>query len=131
MTKLAPLQIGPVRIDSPVVLAPMTGVTDRPFRTLVKRYGAGLTVTEMPYDEMSRCYYRQDDRSEYNLFFLASNFGLVFNPAPAVSADAAHQGVYNTTGIADAALEAAAKAGDSRHDAQLFRWPPCGLESLL
>ena len=47
MTKLAPLQIGPVRIDSPVVLAPMTGVTDRPFRTLVKRYGAGLTVTEM------------------------------------------------------------------------------------
>ena len=47
MTKLAPLQIGPVRIESPVVLAPMTGVTDRPFRTLVKRYGAGLTVTEM------------------------------------------------------------------------------------
>ncbi len=31
----------------PVILAPMTGVTDRPFRTLVKRYGAGLTVTEM------------------------------------------------------------------------------------
>jgi tRNA-dihydrouridine synthase B len=47
MTKRAPLQIGPVRIDSPVVLAPMTGVTDRPFRTLVKRHGAGLTVTEM------------------------------------------------------------------------------------
>ena len=47
MTKLAPLQIGPVRIESPVVLAPMTGVTDRPFRTLVKRHGAGLTVTEM------------------------------------------------------------------------------------
>jgi tRNA-dihydrouridine synthase B len=36
-----------VRIEVPVVLAPMTGVTDRPFRTLVKRYGAGLTVTEM------------------------------------------------------------------------------------
>ncbi|GGE04531.1 putative tRNA-dihydrouridine synthase [Polymorphobacter glacialis] len=31
----------------PVILAPMTGVTDRPFRTLVKRFGAGLTVTEM------------------------------------------------------------------------------------
>jgi tRNA-dihydrouridine synthase B len=42
-----PLQIGPVLIASPVILAPMTGVTDRPFRTLVKRFGAGLTVTEM------------------------------------------------------------------------------------
>jgi tRNA-dihydrouridine synthase B len=31
----------------PVILAPMTGVTDRPFRRIVKRYGAGLTVTEM------------------------------------------------------------------------------------
>jgi tRNA-dihydrouridine synthase B len=47
MSRLAPIQIGPVRIDTPVILAPMTGVTDRPFRKLVKRYGAGLTVTEM------------------------------------------------------------------------------------
>ena len=34
-------------IDNPVVLAPMTGVTDMPFRTLVRRYGSGLNVTEM------------------------------------------------------------------------------------
>ncbi|MDB5693202.1 MAG: dusB [Alphaproteobacteria bacterium] len=47
MISLAPIQIGPVRIDTPVILAPMTGVTDRPFRRIVKRYGAGLTVTEM------------------------------------------------------------------------------------
>lgn len=47
MTKLSPIQIGHVRIDQPVVLAPMTGVTDQPFRTLVRRYGSGLNVTEM------------------------------------------------------------------------------------
>jgi tRNA-dihydrouridine synthase B len=47
MTRVKPIQIGPVRIDSPVILAPMTGVTDMPFRRIVKRYGAGLTVTEM------------------------------------------------------------------------------------
>ena len=47
MQKLAPIQIGPVRIDSPVLLAPMTGVTDMPFRTLVRRFGSGLNVTEM------------------------------------------------------------------------------------
>ncbi len=47
MTQLNPISIGPVRIEAPVILAPMTGVTDRPFRKIVKRYGAGLTVTEM------------------------------------------------------------------------------------
>jgi tRNA-dihydrouridine synthase B len=47
MAQLQPIQIGPVRIDTPVILAPMTGVTDMPFRRVVKRYGAGLTVTEM------------------------------------------------------------------------------------
>src|SRR3954463_12328781 len=47
MSRLAPIQIGQVRIETPVILAPMTGVTDMPFRRIVKRYGAGLTVTEM------------------------------------------------------------------------------------
>ena len=44
---LKPIDIGPVRIDCPVILAPMTGVTDMPFRKLVRRYGSGLNVTEM------------------------------------------------------------------------------------
>ena len=44
---LKPIAIGPVRIDCPVMLAPMTGVTDMPFRTLVRRFGSGLNVTEM------------------------------------------------------------------------------------
>lgn len=41
------LRIGPVTLADPVVLAPMTGVSDLPFRMLVKRFGAGLTVSEM------------------------------------------------------------------------------------
>lgn len=47
MTSYKPITVGPVRIDAPVILAPMTGVTDLPFRKIVKRYGAGLTVSEM------------------------------------------------------------------------------------
>ena len=42
-----PIFVGDVLIDTPVVLAPMTGVTDLPFRKLVRRYGSGLNVTEM------------------------------------------------------------------------------------
>jgi nifR3 family TIM-barrel protein len=42
-----PLEIGPVRVWPPVVLAPMAGVTNPPFRTLCRRYGAGLYVSEM------------------------------------------------------------------------------------
>ncbi len=44
---LSPIKIGPVTIESPVILAPMTGVTDRPFRTIVRQFGSGLNVTEM------------------------------------------------------------------------------------
>jgi len=47
MSLVKPISVGPVRIDTPVILAPMTGVTDLPFRKTVKRYGAGLTVSEM------------------------------------------------------------------------------------
>ena len=38
-------------VATPVVLAPMTGVTDMPFRALVRRYGSGLNVTEMVASE--------------------------------------------------------------------------------
>src|SRR5215469_13914076 len=39
--------IDSVRLENPVILAPMSGVTDLPFRRLVKREGAGLVVSEM------------------------------------------------------------------------------------
>ena len=44
---LKPIQIGPVTLESNAILAPMTGVSDLPFRQLVKSFGAGLVVSEM------------------------------------------------------------------------------------
>ena len=44
---LPPLKIGPYSIANPFVLAPMAGVTDAPFRRICRRFGAGMTTSEM------------------------------------------------------------------------------------
>src|SRR5882757_1273620 len=45
--KVGPVRIGPYVLSSNVILAPMAGVTDRPFRLLCRRFGAGLAASEM------------------------------------------------------------------------------------
>ena len=45
--RLRPIDLGSAVIAEPVILAPMSGVTDLPFRTLARRLGAGLVVSEM------------------------------------------------------------------------------------
>ncbi len=47
MSSLAPVTIGPIEIRDPVFLAPMSGVSDLPFRRLVKSWGAGMVFSEM------------------------------------------------------------------------------------
>ncbi|MDZ7661008.1 tRNA dihydrouridine synthase DusB [Thiohalophilus sp.] len=41
------MQIGPYQLSNPLILAPMAGVTDLPFRQLCKQLGAGMAVSEM------------------------------------------------------------------------------------
>jgi tRNA-dihydrouridine synthase B len=63
------MQIGNLRIDPPVALAPMAGVTDKPFRQLCKRLGAGLAVSEMTTSDprlwqTSKSLHRMDHAGE-------------------------------------------------------------------
>ncbi|MBN4047793.1 tRNA dihydrouridine synthase DusB [Oceanicaulis sp. AH-315-P02] len=46
------IQIQNIILDNPVVLAPMSGISDLPFRKLVRRLGAGLVVSEMTASEL-------------------------------------------------------------------------------
>lgn len=48
------LQIGSYTIDSPLLLAPMAGISDKPFREVCMQQGAGLTVAEMLTSDMQR-----------------------------------------------------------------------------
>ncbi|WP_127075586.1 tRNA dihydrouridine synthase DusB [Rhodomicrobium lacus] len=45
--RLRSIRLGGLTLQSPVILAPMSGVTDRPFRRMVRKFGAELVVTEM------------------------------------------------------------------------------------
>jgi tRNA-dihydrouridine synthase B len=53
------LQIGPYLIENPLVLAPMAGVTDRPFRQLCRQLGAGLVVGEMVTSDVNLWHTRK------------------------------------------------------------------------
>lgn len=46
------MKIGPYTLASPFVLAPMAGITDAPFRRLCRRFGAGMTTSEMTTADM-------------------------------------------------------------------------------
>ncbi len=45
------MRIGPVRLDNPVIAAPMAGITDRAFRVIAREAGCGLVCTEMVSDQ--------------------------------------------------------------------------------
>ena len=83
------IQIGPVTLSDPVILAPMSGVTDMPFRRLVKREGAGLVVSEMIASEAMIRQTRQSMKMSTNC---ADEFPMSVQLAgcePEVMADAA------------------------------------------
>src|SRR5882724_13448833 len=61
------ISIGPIKLESQVILAPMSGVTDLPFRRLVKRSGAGLVVSEMIASEAMIRQNRQSLRMAENV----------------------------------------------------------------
>ena len=63
------MKIGPYEISPNIVLAPMAGVTDKPFRMLCKRMGAGLCVSEMTTSDprlwkTSKSLHRMDHAGE-------------------------------------------------------------------
>ncbi len=58
---LKPLKIGKVELDNNIMLAPMAGITDQPFRIICENYGTGITFTEMA---SSKAIYYNDEKTK-------------------------------------------------------------------
>lgn len=93
--------IGSILIDEPVFLAPMTGVSDLPFRRLVKKFGAGLVFSEMI---ASRPMIEQARRNPNNINNYAEEFPMAVQIAgcePDVMGEAARINVDRGATIID------------------------------
>jgi tRNA-dihydrouridine synthase B len=96
-----PFTVGPVTIPNRVVLAPMSGVSDLPFRRLAARYGVGLVVSEMV---ASREMLRESRQSARRMLFDAASGPISIQLAgtePDVMADAARLAVDRGAEIID------------------------------
>lgn len=96
-----PLEVGSVSIPNRVVLAPMSGVSDLPFRRLAARYGVGLVVSEMV---ASREMLRESRQSARRMLFDAGTRPVSIQLAgtePDVMADAARLAVDRGAEIVD------------------------------
>lgn len=58
---LKKLKIGNVELENNIILAPMAGITDKPFRTICKEYGVGLVCTEMA---SSKAIFYNDEKTK-------------------------------------------------------------------
>lgn len=103
------LRIGPHAISPRLVLAPMAGVTDKPFRILCKRMGAGLCVSEMTTSDprfwhTSKSRHRMDHAGEP-----APVSVQIAGTVPATMADAARHNVAQGAQIIDINMGCPAK----------------------
>ena len=95
------LQIGPYIIHSPLLLAPMAGVADLPFRRLCRRFGAGMAVTEMLTADTSKW---SSQKSRFRLPVIAEaepRAVQIAGAEPDQLADAAQRGVELGAQIVD------------------------------
>ncbi len=108
-TLLKPLHIGPYCLDVPLALAPMAGVTDRPFRQLCRELGAGHVVSEMVTSE-SRLWDSQ--KSRFRLDHAGEPGPItvqIVGYDPAMMAEAARLNVINGAQIIDINMGCPAK----------------------
>ncbi|OTG94909.1 tRNA dihydrouridine synthase DusB [Acinetobacter sp. ANC 3832] len=103
------MYIGPYQLSNNLIVAPMAGVTDRPFRTLCKYFGAGHAVSEMMTSDQTL---RMSKKSLYRANFdgeLAPISAQIAGSEPSELAEAARYQVANGAQIVDINMGCPAK----------------------
>jgi tRNA-dihydrouridine synthase B len=103
------MRIGPYSIEPPLILAPMAGVTDKPFRQLCKRLGAGLAVSEMTSGDPRLWHTRKSLHRMDHLGEPAPVSVQIAGTEPQVLADAARHNVDHGAQIIDINMGCPAK----------------------
>ncbi len=103
------VNIGPYQFVEPVILAPMAGVSDRPFRLLCRRFGADYAVTEMVTSD-ERLWHTDKTRSRLALAGEATPRVIqIAGSAPGMMADAARRAAQLGADIVDINMGCPAK----------------------
>ena len=125
------MQIGPYTLDNNLILAPMAGVTDRPFRQLCTRLGAGLVVSEMLSSnpqvwQMDKSKHRMDHSGEVGIRAVQ-----IAGADPELMAQAAQLNVSNGAQIVDINMGCPAKKVNKKLAGSALLQNPCLVERII
>ncbi|MEO8385828.1 MAG: tRNA-dihydrouridine synthase, partial [Betaproteobacteria bacterium] len=95
------MQIGNINLPNNLIAAPMAGVTDRPFRQLCKRMGAGMAVSEMVASNSSLWDTEKSMRRGDHVGETSPIVVQIAGAAPSMMADAARHNVDKGAHIID------------------------------
>ena len=124
-----PFSIGPYRIDNRLALAPMAGVTDRPFRQLCRRLGAGMTVSEMigsqpQLRDSRKTRLRMDHEGEPGPIIVQIAGGIPEHMAEAAVFNVEHGAQIIDINLDEAMLDSVADPGEQYFDEVFFAFDP-------
>ena len=103
------MRIGPYQFNNKLFLAPMAGITDKPYREICRRYGAGLTVSEMVSSDLSLLHTKKTQQRLIQRDEAEPRSVQIVGTEPKVMADAARFNMENGANIIDINMGCPAK----------------------
>ncbi|PKF49314.1 tRNA dihydrouridine synthase DusB [Enterovibrio nigricans] len=126
-----PLQIGPYKLENTLIVAPMAGVTDRPFRELCLRHGAGMAVSEMMSSNPAMWHTAKSKNRMVHLDEKGVRSVQIAGAEPALMADAARYCVENGAQIIDINMGCPAKKVNKKLAGSALLTRPDIIEQIL
>lgn len=125
------MQIGPYTLDAPLILAPMAGVTDRPFRQLCLRMGAGMAVSEMMLANPDTWTSVKSRQRMYHISEPGIRAVQILGSEPALMAEAARNNVAAGAQIIDINMGCPAKKVNKKQAGSALLQDPVLVQAIL